>query len=266
MPGIAVVARQRSGTNFLRTLIANSSDLMNLGEVFDINAARANLNFFTFRRERGFAGGPLPREAEDCVAEMTGFLDWLAAKHARHIIDIKYNQTLISAPTYFSFTDPYPVFEALAARDYCVLHLVRDNVCASIVSGLVASRTGTYHVKQGAEEAAPAALVRVQPYEFAAEIGRREREIALFDTFCALQARQFRVRYEDVAGAGPEALSALLRPLCAAGGGSFVRLGESAFRKGLGHWLDYLENRDEIVAYLDANPALRRHLVDAPSA
>jgi hypothetical protein len=263
MPGIAVIARQRSGTNFLRTLIANSSNLTNLGEVFDINAARSNLNFFTFRRDRDFVQPEL-REAADCTAELAEFFDTLSARHARHIIDIKYNQTLVSAPTYFSFTDPYPVFEALAARDYCVLHLVRDSVCASIVSGLVANRTGQFHVVRNAVEGAPAALIHVPPFEFANEIGRREREIALFDRFCAEQARHMRVRYEDVADASPEALTDLLTPLCALGGGSFVRLGESAFKKGLGHWLDYVENANEIVAYLAADPALRRHVADLP--
>ncbi len=263
MPGIAIIARQRSGTNFLRSLIANSTNFVNLSEVFDHTARGSAENFFRFRDETGFEWQPL-REQAACVSELAAFFGKLQTMHPHHIVDIKYNQTLVCIPTYISPSGLLPVFQALQQQKYCFVHLVRQNVCASIVSGMVANVTGTFHVPKDHDAPAAPVQIRLDPAEFIAEIGRREREIALFDHLCRWMGNNIRLRYEDVAGYGVPQLTALVKDLARRGGGGFTALGESAFRKGLGHWLDHVENRAEIEDALSADARLSYYLGGAP--
>jgi LPS sulfotransferase NodH len=263
MPGLAVIARQRSGTNFLRSLIAASTNLANLGEVFDVKAARYAINFFNYRQERQYQEvAPLEREA--CVAELVGYFSFLRQAHPHHVIDIKYDQTLLAKPTYQSPAQPYPVFEALRQSGYGAVHLMRQNVCASIISHRVAGVSGIWHVPRDGGEPVFGVKVQVEPRQFLAEIGRRERELALFDSFCAGLPRLMRVRYEALDAADDAERAAMLQEMCRIGGGEFAYVGAPAFRKSLGHWLDYVENRDEVVAALAASPAYAHHLADMP--
>lgn len=265
MPGLAVIARQRSGTNFLRSLIANSSNLVNLGEVFDIKAQRFNINFFHYREERDYREA-VERDAESCVAELTDYFAFLQRAHPHHVIDIKYDQTLLSRPTYQSPAEPFPVFEALTRAGYGVVHLVRENVCASIISHRVAGQSGVWHVPRAGGQPVLGVQVRMEPKLFLADIARRERELALFDAFCAELPSMIRVCYETLDAAGDDLRAGMLKEMCRIGGGSFAYVGDLAFRKGLGHWLDYVENRDEIIAALAEVPEFARHLADVPEA
>jgi LPS sulfotransferase NodH len=259
MPGIAVIARQRSGTNFLRSLIAASSNFTNLSEVFDIKAKRANENFFKFRENTGWQWKPM-RESAECVQELSQFFDTLHEQHSQHIIDIKYNQTMVCLPTYISPTSLLPVFQALQSRKYCIVHLVREDVCASIVSGMVANVSGTFHVPRAADGGAPKAQVRLVPEQLLGEIGRREREIDLFDHLCRWMGNHVRVRYEDLSRASPPDQTRLLQNICKRGGGGFTQLGQPAFKKGLGHWLDYVENRDDVLRTLASQERFHKYL------
>jgi hypothetical protein len=261
MPGIAVIARQRSGTNFLRSLIANSSNFTNLSEVFDINARKANENFFRFRELENWSYKPM-REAADCVQELSRFFESLEARHPNHLIDIKYNQTMVCIPTYISPTSLLPVFQALQKRKYCLVHLVRENVCASIVSGMVANVSGTFHVPRTQDGPAPKVQINLVPEQLISEIGRREREIELFDHLCRWMGNHVRVRYEDISTASAPDLTRLLQNIAKRGGGSVTQLGQPAFKKGLGHWLDYVENRDEILALLAGDERFQKYLPD----
>lgn len=265
MPGIAVVARQRSGTNYLRSLIADSSNLVNLSEVFDYNSRNSNENFFQFRALHDYQWSQY-RETNEVIAEFNHFLGFLAEKHPHHLIDVKYNQTLVSIPTYMSPSSMLPVFSALQQHRYCVVHLVRENVCASIVSGLVADITGTFHVPRDRREAAPHTRVRLNVRQFIAEVEAREREIAMFDHLCRWMGNNVRLSYEEIAALPPAKLRGVIESLVRRGEGTFVRLGESAFRKGLGHWLEHVENRDEIHATFAADPRLRRYLAEYAEA
>jgi len=259
MPGIAVIARQRSGTNFLRSLITASSNFTNLSEVFDINAKRANENFFKFRELTGWQWKPM-RDGAECVSELQSFFDSLQERHPHHIIDIKYNQTMVCIPTYISPTSLLPVFQALQSRKYCIVHLVREDVCASIVSGMVANASGTFHVARTADGHAPKVQVRLVPEHLIGEIGRREREIELFDHLCRWMGNHVRVRYEELSHANAQDQTKLLQNICKRGGGAFTQLGQPAFKKGLGHWLDYVENREEVLAVLSSQERLQKYL------
>jgi len=265
MPGLAVVARQRSGTNFLRSLIANSSKLVNLGEVFDVKAAQYPINFFRYREDLGYRE-VAPRSADDCVAELAAYFAFLSAAHPHHVIDIKYDQTLLAKPTCQSLVEPFPVFTALRQAGYGVVHLVRTEICASIISHRMASASGIWHLPRGGRDEMPDVKLHVEPRQFLVEIGRREREHALFDTFCAELPQAMRLDYEVLDAAGEAEREALLREMCRIGGGEFAYVGAPSFRKSLGHWLNYVENRDEIVAALATTPGFAHHLADVPAA
>jgi hypothetical protein len=176
------------------------------------------------------------------------------------VLDLKYDQTLLSRPTLQSPGESYPVFAALARAGYGVVHLVRENVCANLVSHRVAGLSGVWHVPRASGEQVRGVKVRLEPTQFLADVARREREIALFQSFCADLPNAMRLRYETLDAADDASRETMLREMCRMGGGDFAYVGAPAFTKSLGHWLDYVENRDEIVAAMRAEPALARHL------
>ena len=69
-----------------------------------------------------------------------------------------------------------------------------------------------------------------------------------------------RIRYEDLSAASPAELGRILQSIVKRGGGEIRELGQPAFKKGLGAWIDYVENRDAVLAALNGDEKLRKYL------
>jgi hypothetical protein len=106
MRGLIIVTRQRTGTNWLRSLLARSTTGKNLGEVFHPQLTNQG-NFFIWYKEKDI---PIPfdREFEWCVNLFNEYLDYIEKNCAVPIVDLKYHSFNAFSPSWISPTKTVP--------------------------------------------------------------------------------------------------------------------------------------------------------------
>ena len=195
-------ARQRSGTNALRSIVGTSPDIACFDEVFKIedresaDPLKRESNYFTFLTQ--YCAGDVTRAFPDRVDAL--FDDYLAylrplADKRLKVLDVKYNSTHLVAGTWRALSEP-TLFSLVKARELAVLHLVRRNYLRSLLSHLKAWESKTYYKY----DPAPAADARVMVYTDWAipEMERWRAEDALVAAAFEGYAHYRRVEYDDL--------------------------------------------------------------------
>lgn len=148
-----LLARQRSGTNPLRSVLRTHPEIACTEEVFN-NRPNAedwlewDTNYFRFVDQR-IGGSVLELLAQDDLAGT--FLDYLEYLRCffekRHLIlDVKYNSTHhLDGPWHFIMGEP-ALFQFIRKNGLRVLNLTRRNFLRYYVSEMKAQRSGTWDV------------------------------------------------------------------------------------------------------------------------
>ncbi len=148
---VVLLARQRSGTNALRSIMESHPDIFCFNEVFSFNdhasedAALRAPNFFTFLTEyaRGDIRRVLPDRHETLFLDFLEYLGCFSSKRYL-IIDVKYNSShFFTKPFSDNMTRPY-VFDLMRARELPVLHVTRKNYLRYVLSVMKAWRSRSY--------------------------------------------------------------------------------------------------------------------------
>lgn len=143
MKFVAIVGTQRSGTTVLRSVLGTHPEVTSFGEVFlprHIQMEECFFYYLRFKKAREPYWQPSPEGLPELFRE---FLNYLAKKAGTEVVvfDCKYQfirDELL--PGAFSEKTP-PVWDYLKNEDVKVIHLVRENLVATYVSGLLSSRT-----------------------------------------------------------------------------------------------------------------------------
>ena len=169
MTGVApeftiLLARQRTGTNALRSVLDTHRDICCFDEVFKLEdrqspdpRVRAS-NYFTFLERH--CAGDITRAFPDRHAELfTAFLAHLRTLTAkRHIvIDVKYNSTHHITGEWRSLGSP-TLFDLIRSHGVGVIQLTRHNLLRCLLSTIKGRTTGRYYVR---DNAAPPPDLRV---------------------------------------------------------------------------------------------------------
>jgi len=151
-----LLARQRSGTNALRSVLDTHRDICCFDEVFKIEdrqspepLTRAS-NYFTFLEH--YCAGDITRAFPDRHREV--FTDYLAYLRRltpkRHIVvDVKYNSTHHISDVWRSIGSP-TLFDLIKASGVGVIQLTRWNLLRCLVSTMKGQSSGRYYVRDGA--------------------------------------------------------------------------------------------------------------------
>lgn len=206
--GVLVLAKQRCGTNFLRSLLAETGGMRDFGEVFQPRKPDG-----LSRYDRWLAQAPDQPGTTyaDSVTRSDAFLAALETE-GFPCIDVKYNSVLRSIGTWYSPADLPPILAAALRRDYLVIHLQRVNRLEHAVSSWIAGRTGRYVDRGNNAHDAP------EQFEIPLHAVRRiartyDLEAAQAEAWLArvpLRTRPEQVMpltYEALSGAQPEALA-----------------------------------------------------------
>ena len=150
---IILLARQRSGTNALRSILGTHPHIFCLDEVFNLPfrhseyALTRDTNFFSFLTRYAHADiyKMFPDKHETLFLDFLEYLRCFSSK--RYIVlDVKYNTTHFLAKTWLdSIVSPY-FFELIEAHRLTVFRLTRKNYLRYVVSVLKAWRSGRYLV------------------------------------------------------------------------------------------------------------------------
>jgi len=175
-----LLARQRSGTNALRSVLGTHPGIHCFYEV--LHEELCHSKFDTLRAQSYFHW--LVHEAGDDVerfmpgqqeAQFTAFLDHLRTLTPCpvKVIDVKYNMVHLLSPTYQAL-GTYALFELITERRLRVLNLVRRNYLRPYLSRLRAAITGDHGVRADAVVEEPTVRVKVRDLARKLEQFRRE--------------------------------------------------------------------------------------------
>lgn len=150
---IILLARQRSGTNALRSILKSHPDIFCLNEVFNLidkdseYSLLRETNFFTFliKCSQGDISRIFPNNHERLFLDFLEYLKCFSSK--RYIlIDVKLNTThFLTQPTQDIGVPPY-LFKLIVTYGLKIFNLTRKNYLRYVVSLLKAQKTGYYTV------------------------------------------------------------------------------------------------------------------------
>jgi len=203
---VIMLARQRSGTNPLRDVLATHSQIFCSPEVFhELPSPDAELevetNFFNFLEQhpRGHEKRPLSFEGQEEI-----FLDFLSYLRCFSdkpfvFVDVKYNSTHHLDEPWREITSQPTMFRFIKRHELRVLNLTRRNYLRSYLSLLKANMTGRWTEANNRRpgEQDPRVTVDVDDLLFMLEIWRSENDriAQSFDDFGPLY---FTLDYEDI--------------------------------------------------------------------
>ncbi len=149
-----LLARQRTGTNALRSVLASNPDIVCFDEVFKIedrhssDEAKRTGNYFTFLEHHcsGDITRAYPDQVEPLLDAYLVYLRGLADKRLK-IVDVKYNSTHHITGTWRAVAEP-TLFDLIKARELSVLQLCRRNYLRCLLSHLKAWESKTYYEYQ----------------------------------------------------------------------------------------------------------------------
>ena len=157
-----LLARQRSGTNALRSVLRSHADIYCYSEVFSfiekdshepipgmpdgVKVSRHDINFHTFLQRHGLAD----HLASWSTGHEIAFLDYLEylrcfTPKPYLLLDVKYNSVhFLTEPWAYNITSPY-FFDLLLKHNLKVLNVTRRNYLRYVISNAKARQTGRWH-------------------------------------------------------------------------------------------------------------------------
>jgi hypothetical protein len=206
-----LLARQRSGTNALSSVLGSHPEIFCFDEVFRLDdlirpdPVQIRGNYFTFLEE--YAAGDITRTFPNRHEQV--FADYLAhlaalARTRFIVVDVKYNSTHHISGVWRPIGQP-TLFDYIKSSGVAVLHLVRRNYLRGLLSHLKAWESKRYYVFDGP---APPDLRVSVPLPWAVhELERWRAEddgvAAAFDGYPFYKQVEYSTLFPDTSGSFP---------------------------------------------------------------
>lgn len=204
-----LLARQRTGTNALRSVLETHPDICCFDEVFKIedrtsdDPVKRASNYFTFLER--YCAGDVTRAFPDRHAQiLAAYLDYLGGLTAKRlrVVDVKYNSTHHLSDVWRGIGEP-TLFTSIKARGMGVLQLTRRNLLRCLLSTIKGVASNRYYVRDG--HAPPDARVHVPPAWALATMEHWAAEDALvagaFDGYPVYRCVEYADVFPDASGA-----------------------------------------------------------------
>lgn len=192
-----LLARQRSGTGALGTVLDQHPDIKYMGEVFHHDAIQRPPNYFWFIRRR-LGKDPdiiLPNEGPRRFDAYAEFLqNRCSRKHA--VIDIKYASTHHFNAHWVGVGEAPTLFKILAAREIPIIHLRRTNYLKAFVSGRLAELNEVWHARKDTVLAVRSLRIDVRACLW--YIDKQTKQDALIQDVLRKYPRCMTLTYEDI--------------------------------------------------------------------
>ncbi len=173
-----LIARQRSGTGAIGSVLDKHPSLKYLGEVFHPGNIGEVQNFFTYCRDRG--GSEPERLLPDNLFDLfLGFMDEMSARYPDRtlIVDVKYRSLHHLNGGWQGLVQRPKILQEVINRRLPILHLTRNNFVESFVSGRLAEENKVWHASSA--ESIRVSSVTVDIRNLSNYVVNTEREVAL---------------------------------------------------------------------------------------
>jgi len=245
MRGLVIVARQRTGTHLLRGSLSHSTDACDVSEVFHPEIKNIKGNFFTWYFEH-HESIPASRPFDWCLKLFEDYIDFLERECPIPMIDFKYNcfnsfvQTWASPAT-------LPLFlQRLMNRNYKVVHLVRRSRLETIVSQLIADKTGRFVVETD-DLSASGAPVEINIQEFTYLLKLYGRELDFIRPWLAEYRNSIEIVYEElVSSIQSGTMEEFIKLVIDGTDVKYFTYKPASYRKAIPDWRTAVSNAEEV--------------------
>lgn len=171
---VILLARQRSGTTVLRSVLEHHPDIHCLPEVFNANPSPYDTSrfpdvyFFDWLEANARPSVPAVLRSRDAMAELfDAYMEFLRARSDKRfvIVDVKYNSAHHFDGPWRSLNELPLLFELIEQRRVRVMHLVRSNYLRTYLSLRRAQTTREYYVPVESGGTAADPTLRLEPEE-----------------------------------------------------------------------------------------------------
>lgn len=255
---VVLLARQRSGTHFLRSVLGSHPEVQCWGEILNSREdaiKRFDWNYFSYLARTTDIASYHPDTA---LHHFEGYIDWLCERSdsPNVVIDIKYNSLNHVPVGWVGPASPPAILTWFIERGAKVLRLTRRNLLRHVVSEKLANANKRWHVMEG--ESLKKSTVALQPEAILRRLKVAGQSDAYFDHVLTLypglgpeQYLQF--DYEDmvpVVNAGiAEEVKAKVAAFLNVDSSFFITQGN--LRKSASKGLkDIISNYDQVVSLL----------------
>jgi len=193
---ILLLARQRSGTSALGSIMNKHPDVVYPGEPFHIGHKNKTTSFFHYKEKRVKEDSTFLFPDHDQEL-FEGFVKTLNKQFGgKTFLDVKYNQThYVNGVSYIPTQTPWLV--RYAFQNQCpIIHLTRKNQLKVFVSELRAKKTGIWHAKTHIELEDD--LVEVNTSHLLTHIRSSEDVMHMFSSWMNGRAQTFTIDYSEV--------------------------------------------------------------------
>lgn len=206
---IILLARQRSGTNALKSVLATHPDIFCSPEIFNTTAgSRKNTyNFFSFLQDtQAKAEALFPWNVEKSFELFLDHMHGVSQKKRYQILDIKYNSTHILNREWQSLDYVPFLFSYIQEKPMRVIHLRRENTLRQWVSRANAEALQTWMVLQGeSRETAPPLIIDIkQLWEELRSMKKENAIVAQALKHCDVLEVQYSLLFTDSGGYVPD--------------------------------------------------------------
>ena len=181
---LIVVATQRSGTNLLRSLLADSKQFVDYKEVFGQRIVDLPNSYFNFRKKiyQENLDYSLPT-VENVEIIFKRYLEYLQNKSKNNglILDIKYNSFCHFTPFWHSPSEPPMLVKLIKKYQIPVIHLIRDNVLETECSTQLYRKNWVATLREG--EKLKHTTVSIDTNTIIKRLNQRNKEIKLFKDY-----------------------------------------------------------------------------------
>jgi LPS sulfotransferase NodH len=206
---VLLLAQERSGTHFLRSILTRTRRIVAPGEVCNASAdisRPSKISFFEFRRSylTGGTNSPFPT-AETQRRFIDEYFTYVISKYIGHdyiMLDIKYSHVHNFNSFWWDFSARPFLLRYARKRQVKIIHLVRENIFQTALSCLYAAESGVW--RASSPDQLKRITITVAPELLRRRIDQIGRSIALFDDWL-LGCDCMRITYEALSGSSPEA-------------------------------------------------------------
>jgi len=205
---VFLIARPRSGTTALRDMLLQAPSAAILPEIFH-NDYLDNENFFFNYYLKQISKDiklALP-SAENREKLLLDYLEFLVrryskGKHKKKVLSLTVNyNSLHCLNTYWQNTYDVPyLIQLIENLDFKVIHLVRENILAALISEERARQSGLWHLRKDGPNDTRPQKIRINTATLENELNERQREIRMLDEFLVrrMPDRRLMVTYESL--------------------------------------------------------------------
>ena len=192
-----IIARQRSGTGALGSVLDQHPSVSSLGEVFHHDAIDREPNYFWFLRNL------VEKDPDMALPGAHGkrfglYADFLKqrTKKAHTIIDIKYSSLHHFNAYWLGILEPPTLFQILRGRRIPVIHLGRKNHLKAFISSQLAQLNEEWHAKS--QDAITIRSLTVEPVACLQFIRTMKREYERVKKILEKHPRLLELEYSEI--------------------------------------------------------------------